>query len=95
MNWAGNVWTGSDRWIEVEQLWAQLKSSLAQNQYIEVRYETLIKEPESTLTDLCDFIGIPYSPNMFDYVQTTDYDLPNPKLLGQWQHNYPTVKFAY
>lgn len=85
MNWAGNVWTGSDRWIEVEQLWSQLKRSLSQDRYIEVRYETLIAQPETILTDLSNFIGTKYNPLMLSYAQNSTYDLPDPKLLWQWK----------
>ena len=85
MNWAGNVWTGSDRWIEVEQLWSQLQQTLTSDRYIEVRYENLITQPEMILTDLCSFMGTSFHPAMFSYAQTTTYDLPNPKLLLQWK----------
>ena len=86
MNWAGNVWTGCDRWLEVERLWLQLKPTLSRDRYIEVNYEDLIAEPEITLERICDFIGTRYSPAMFDYARTTSYGLPDPKLLFQWQH---------
>ena len=85
MNWAGNVWTGSDRWLEVEQLWSQLKENIPTDRYIEVYYETLITEPIITLTHLCNFIGTNYDPAMLSYSQTTTYDLPDSKLLGQWK----------
>ena len=85
MNWAGNVWAGIDRWIEVEQLWSQLKEAIAPERYIEVRYETLIAEPVENLTNLCNFIGTAYDPAMFRYAQTSTYDLPDAKLLCQWK----------
>ncbi len=85
MNWAGNVWTGSERWLKVEQLWSQLKGTISPARYTEVRYETLITEPEKTLTRLCNFIGTNYDPAMLSYAQTTTYDLPNSKLLWQWK----------
>jgi len=85
MNWAGNVWAGSDRWIEVEKLWSELKETISTDRYIEVHYETLISEPAKTLTGLCNFIGTSYDPAMLDYSQSTTYDLPNSKLLWQWK----------
>jgi len=85
MNWAGNIWTASDRWIEVEQLWSQLKTTISPDRYIEIRYENLITQPEATLTDLCNFMGTNYDPTMLSYSQTTTYDLPDPKLLFQWK----------
>ena len=85
MNWAGNVWTGCDRWIEVEQLWSHLKTKLSSDRYIEIRYENLITHTESTLTSLCNFIGTTYNPAMLSYPQSSSYDLPDPNLLCQWK----------
>lgn len=85
MNWAGNVWTGSDRWLEAEQLWSRLKSSLPQDRYIEVHYETLISQPEQVLSDLSRFIGTNYHPLMLSYALTSTYTLPDLKLLWQWK----------
>jgi len=85
MNWAGNVWTGSERWIEVEQLWSHLKANLDCDQYIEVHYETLIAQPKQILRDISHFIGTNYDPLMLSYAQTTTYDLPDSQLLGQWK----------
>src|SRR6185369_10561789 len=28
MGWAGNLWTGCDRWIDAEQLWAKFSQML-------------------------------------------------------------------
>lgn len=85
MNWAGNVWTGCDRWLEVEKLWLQLKPNLDSSRYLEIHYEDLIAEPQDTLDYICKFIGTRFDPAMFDYARTTSYSLPNPKLSGQWQ----------
>lgn len=92
MGWAGNVWTGIERWIEVEHLWRSFSSSLAPEQKIEVTYESLISQPESTLTALCDFIGVGFDPQMLTYDQTTSYDLPNPQLVQQWRHKLSPIE---
>ena len=86
MNWAGNVWTGCDRWLIVERLWSQLKVNLDPDRYIEVRYETLITQPEIILANLCNFIGTKYSSKMLNYPQYSTYKLPNLELLWQWKH---------
>lgn len=85
MGWAGNVWTGIERWIETENLWADLKQSLPQEQQIEITYESLITNTSVTLTKLCDFMGIAFEPEMLDYHKMSSYDLPDPKLLGRWK----------
>jgi hypothetical protein len=85
MGWAGNVWTGVERWLEAEQLWAQIKDSIPQERQFEVTYEHLIAEPTASLSRLCDFLGIPDDRAMLDYHRTSTYGLPDRKLIGQWR----------
>jgi hypothetical protein len=86
MGWAGNVWTGIDRWIDAESLWERLKEDVPAQRRIEVQYERLIRDPAKELTAVCDFIGIPYDPLMLTYPQTTTYSFPDPKLIEQWRY---------
>ena len=85
MGWAGNVWTGIERWIEAENLWADMKQSLSKEQQIEITYEALITQTVATLTKLCDFMGIAFEPEMLDYHKTSSYDLPDATLLDRWK----------
>ena len=85
MGWAGNVWTGIERWIEAENLWTQMKQSLPEEQRIEITYESLISSPDTTLKRLCTFMGIDFESEMLSYHQTSTYDFPDPKLLNQWK----------
>lgn len=86
MGWAGNVWTGIERWIEAENLWANMKQSLSEDRKVEITYESLISQPDTTLKQLCNFMGVAFEPQMLNYHETSTYDFPNPKLLNQWQH---------
>lgn len=86
MNWAGNVWTGVDRWIEAEELWVSLAQSLPEDRYLEVRYEEdAIVRPEATLKRICEFIGVTYDAAMLSYPEDTTYSLPDPTLVYQWK----------
>ncbi|MBR8828130.1 MAG: sulfotransferase [Gomphosphaeria aponina SAG 52.96 = DSM 107014] len=85
MGWAGNVWTGVERWLVAEQLWGRLKGLLSASRYFEVTYEQLISDPEATLTSICNFIGLPYNQAMLSYPQTTTYEFPDPKFIQQWR----------
>ena len=85
MGWAGNVWTGVERWLEAERLWEEFSTQLPPERFIEVTYETLIEKPEETLTRLCEFIGIPYDEAILNYAQTTTYDLPDVRYIAQWR----------
>ena len=85
MGWAGNVWTGVERWIEAENLWANLSQSLSAERKIEVTYESLICNPKNVLEALCNFLEISFEPQMLAYDRTTTYDLPDAKFIYQWK----------
>lgn len=85
MGWAGNVWTGVERWLEAETLWEELQQRLPEQRYVEITYEGLIAEPSQVLTQLCEFIGVAYEPEMLDYTQNSNYTVPDPKYIGQWR----------
>ena len=85
MNWAGNVWSGVERWLEAEKLWAQLKNRISPEQRIEVRYESLISEPVASLERLCEFMGTSYDSGMLSYPDHTTYSLPEAKFVAQWK----------
>jgi len=40
--------------------------------YLEVRYETLVDDPEGELRRICDFAGLPYEPGMLEYAGAVD-----------------------
>ena len=86
MGWAGNVWTGVERWIEAENLWADFSQSLSPWQKTEITYESLICDPQNVLENLCSFLEISFEPQMLAYDRTTSYNLPNPKFIYQWKH---------
>lgn len=85
MGWNGNVWCASERWIEVEELWEGLRSTLSSDRFIEISYEDLLKNTEESLERICHFIGTEVSPSMYNYVKNTDYSLPDFKFAYQWK----------
>ena len=85
MGWAGNVWTGVERWIESENLWADFSQSLSADRKIEVTYEDLISQPKNVLENICNFLEISFEPQMLTYNRSTSYDLPNPQFIHQWK----------
>lgn len=55
------------------QLWASRVSagmgegrSLSAGRYIELRYEELVDDPERQASALCDFLGLPFAPDMLE-----------------------------
>jgi hypothetical protein len=86
LGWAGNMYAAVQKWIEAEMLWAKLSGGLPADRWFEVRYETLVTEPEALLTQICAFVGLPYDPAMFDYTKNgSTYDQPSPRMIDQWK----------
>jgi Sulfotransferase family len=85
MGWAGNVWTGVQRWLEAEQLWEKLTLQVPEERRLEIQYETLIAEPVQTLKPICEFIGVSFDEAMLHYSETTTFSYPDPKLIYQWR----------
>lgn len=59
----GRVGAATGKWWYSILLAKRNMAKYPQN-YRTVTYEALVKEPESTLTKICDYIGEDYSPNM-------------------------------
>ena len=85
MGWAGNMYIAVETWIEVELNLSKLRRELPDERWMELQYETLVTEPEKTLTRVCQFLGIPYDPAMLTYPDQTTYCPPSPDAIGQWK----------
>ncbi|MFM1843678.1 MAG: hypothetical protein RLZZ490_2421 [Cyanobacteriota bacterium] len=85
LGWSGNTWYGVEGWLKAEEYLTRLKARIAPEQLLEVAYEDLIKNPSEILTSICHFIGIDFSERMFDFIENSTYDYPDPKYLAQWK----------
>lgn len=95
MGWAGNVYHGVDHWLQTEQSWKRLICEISAEQYIEIRFEDLILSPHIVLKKACEFIGVPYSNEMFDYANDSTYSRPDPLLVSQWKKNLSIKEIQY
>ncbi|KAA5546135.1 sulfotransferase [Roseiconus nitratireducens] len=85
MGWAGNVWSGASFWEQAEQDWERFRSVLRDDQWIEVRNESLVIDTPGELARICEFLGTQYDPDMLSYADETTYSLPDPGLVHQWR----------
>ncbi|MEP0844553.1 MAG: sulfotransferase, partial [Phycisphaerae bacterium] len=74
----------------VETLWDRLKTTLADDRYVEITYLNLTRGPEDVLRRICGFLGVEYDPRMLEYDRHTSYEPPNPKLAQQWRRKMPS-----
>ena len=69
-------------------------TELLKSKAIVVHYEKLVKDPETTLQELCDRLGITFHPEMVEYGQ---YQSPKWHYGDQrsvYQHSRPVVQYA-
>jgi hypothetical protein len=71
------------RWTDAAMVWAtRVRKGRAQGRavgperYLEVRYEDLVDDPPSVLTSICDFIDLPYVPEMLEYSSNFSQAVP-------------------
>lgn len=86
MGWAGNVYHGLGPWLRAEESWDRVQPQLRPDQYLEVRYEELVAEPQQVLTRICQFLGLPFAPQMLDLSGTT-YETPSVRFANQWRRS--------
>jgi len=85
MGWAGNVWHASQWWLNAERLWDNVRQTLPEGRWVEIKYEQLIDDPRESLTQICRFIGVPYDESTLNYSKNTTYEKPDPRLKYQWK----------
>lgn len=67
--------------------------------YLEVRYETLVADPETTLREICTFLGEPFDPAMLpdptdDPGIPPDRGRPHVGSVGRWQRDLSAEDLA-
>lgn len=63
---SSNVYYGAKRWLKDVSAGRALKAAYPDD-VLEITYEALVREPETTLHTVCDFLGLPYDSAMLDY----------------------------
>lgn len=84
MGWYGNTYAACDHWVEALEEWKKVCERVPAEQRLEVRYEDLITNPIETLSMICEFLELPFSQAIFEYVDQSTYSYPDPKLIYQW-----------
>ncbi len=86
-------------WQEAISNGKKAKLKYKSNQFIEIRYEDIIDEPEKHIKSLCSFLDEKYSPKMLEFYKIADAAVPNYKMgwhsdtksqmsskkIGRWQ----------
>ncbi|MEO1283260.1 MAG: sulfotransferase [Pseudomonadota bacterium] len=83
--WSGNVYYGSDFWLDAEASWADIEPELDPSRYTQLRYEDLVMNARGELARICEFLELEFTDEMFGYAKTSTYDTPDPNLTFQWK----------
>lgn len=87
---AGNPWHAVEHWVEAEDEWADVAAVVPPHRRLTIDFADLINDHDSTLTAICQFLGVDYTGQMLNYVNDTDYQEPNPNLAGDWRDTLST-----
>jgi hypothetical protein len=65
-----SVYCGALRWEKCIRVVEDARQRLGAESFLEVRYEDLCADPESTLREICAFVGEDFAPQMLHHHQT-------------------------
>ena len=72
------------RWVaEVLDRWETIKPRLPSSTYIEVRFETLVRDTEPTLQKVFDFLGMDFDRSLLHRIDLSKHH------MGRWQSEAP------
>ena len=71
-------------WEWYVQLGREGGSELGPERYLEVRYESLVAEPEGETRRVCDFLGVAYDPAMVRFHEGRTKQKPNLSAKSAW-----------
>jgi hypothetical protein len=94
MGWGGSAWGGSEFWARAYESWLELSKKISDDMKIEIAYEDLISEPVETIKKLCDFLGVKYTPSMFEIDGHTTYVKPDAKQARSWRNSATNDEIA-
>jgi hypothetical protein len=83
MGWAGVSYYGIDHWVRTERGWDE--AAISTDRVLTLRFEDLMADIDARLSEVCDFIGVPFSPAMLEYHRNTTYGPPDPSIAEQWR----------
>ena len=65
-----NIFCAAQVWKMCQKAVKPWREKLDSSQWMDVKYETLVREPEKILKQVCDFLGEKYDPAMLEFYKT-------------------------
>jgi len=65
-----NIFCAAEVWKKCQNAAEPWREKLSPNQWFDIKYEELVRDPEGILRRTCDFLGENYEPGMLDFHKT-------------------------
>lgn len=65
-----NIFCAAEVWKMCQNSPKPWRAKLHPSEWMDIKYETLVKNPEKTLKEICDFLGEKYDPAMLEFHKT-------------------------
>lgn len=85
MGWVGNSYHGVHPWIETERDWDRAAALIGPEQVLTLPFEQLMADLDNQLGQVCDFLGVPLTPEMLRYHENSTYTRPDAAIAQQWR----------
>lgn len=85
MGWAGTAWHAADFWAKSKDNWQELAQLVPEQQRLELKFEDLVSQPEQVLHQVCDFLGVDFTPEMLKIDSDTTYKPPSRSEAASWE----------
>ena len=62
-----NIFCAAEFWTLIQNAAKLWREKLNSNQWLDIKYEELVRDPQAILTKVCEFLGEDYEPSMLDF----------------------------
>ena len=91
----GGIMRAAKIWREDQRGYEQLSNKITKEQFLQVHYEQLLKNPRTTLKTICAFLEIPFSDSMLNYYQS-EHSIKLASKIQAWANlSQPILKSNY
>ena len=85
MGWFGHPADATRNWIDPIERWERARDRNADDRSVLIRYEDLLTDPLTALSQCTSLLGLGYDPQMLSFHESSSYEQLDPKLAEQWR----------
>lgn len=85
MGWTATCWHAAELWINSEDEVEKLAQRVPSERIVRVRFEDLVRQPETELRRMCALLGVEYDSRMLSYPADSTYPPPDASAAARWK----------